>query len=379
MDMKKDIYYIGVNDLKIDLFEGQYRVPNGMMYNSYLLWDTYKVIFDTVDLNFAEEWLNNIKQILMDENPDYLIIQHMEPDHSGSIKKFMEVYPNTTLVGNVKTFTMIQQFFSDLRINKKIEVKDGEVLEVGKHSLRFIFAPMVHWPEVMVTYDSTDHCLFSADAFGRFGTELETDWVEEARRYYFGIVGKYGSSVKALFAKIADKKIDCIYPLHGPILEKDRLTEALMYYKKWSNYEAEEDGVCIAYCSIYGNTKKAVDFLIKNLKGKYVVFDLARCDLPQVIGYAFKYSKLVLATPTYNGEVFPPMEAFLHGLIERNYQNRTVGMMENGSWAPMAIKYMTKYLEKAKNIHLLEQSVTIRSGLNLQNEEEIKALADALK
>lgn len=373
------IKYTGVNDHQIDLFEGQYYVKNGMSYNSYVILDEKIAIMDTVDIHFTNEWLLNIHNTLEGKHPDYLVVLHMEPDHSASIQKLIEVYPNITVVGNIKTFSMIEQFFPGLKLNNKLLVKEGDNLVLGSHKLKFVFAPMIHWPEVMLAYDITTKSLFSADAFGKFGAlDIEEDWKDEARRYYIGIVGKYGLPVQNLFKKVAGLEINTIYPLHGPVL-KDHLNYYLDLYNTWSSYNPEEDGVCIAYASIYGNTKKAVEELVSKLNCKVETFDLARCDMAQAISKAFQYSKLVVASPTYNNGVFPPVEAFLHGLVERNYQNRIIGIIENGSWAPNAKKYITEYFGNSKNISLLEESVTIKSSLDETSKSQIENLAQKLK
>ncbi|MDE7264176.1 MAG: FprA family A-type flavoprotein [Anaeroplasmataceae bacterium] len=374
------IQYVGVNDHKVDLFEGQYKVPNGMSYNSYIILDEKITIMDTVDIHFAEEWIENVKKVLADKLPDYLVILHMEPDHSASIERFIKEYPNITLVGNTKTFTMIDQFFPCLSIKNRMIVKEGEILELGKYSLKFVFAPMVHWPEVMMAYEPFTKSLFSADAFGKFGAlDIEEDWKEEARRYYIGIVGKYGVPVQNLFKKVSGLEICRIYPLHGPILQ-DHLSYYLGLYQTWSSYQPEEEGICIAYASIYGNTKKAVEELTSKLENtKVEVFDLARCDLASAISKAFQYSKLVIASPTYNNGVFPPVEAFMHGLVERDFQNRTIGIIENGSWAPTAKKYITQYFSSSKNLTILEEGVTIKSKVNDSSSKQIEALAEKLK
>lgn len=374
------IQYVGVNDHQVDLFEGQYYVKNGMSYNSYVIMDEKPAIMDTVDIHFTQEWLKNIHNALEGKLPEYLIVLHMEPDHSASIQKLVEVYPNITVVGNVKTFPMIEQFFPSLKLSKKLVVKEGDTLDLGFHKLKFVFAPMIHWPEVMLAYDMSTKSLFSADAFGKFGAlDVEEEWKEEARRYYIGIVGKYGLPVQNLFKKVAGIEINTIYPLHGPIL-KDNLNYYLDLYNTWSSYKAEEDGVCIAYASIYGNTKKAVEKLASKLTDcKVEIFDLARCDMAQAISKAFQYSNLVIASLTYNNGVFPPVEAFLHGLIERSYQNRVVGIIENGSWAPTAKKYIEQYFANSKNITLLEETVTIKSSLDETSMQQIDLLAQKLK
>ena len=375
------ILYVGVNDHEIDLFEGQYIVPNGMAYNSYVILDEKTAVMDTVDIRFAQEWLSNIAAALDGKKPDYLIIQHMEPDHSSSIAEFLKVYPDAVVVGNAKTFAMMQQFFgADVAPNREVVANNG-TLSLGTRTLTFVFAPMVHWPEVMVTYDAQDKVLFSADGFGKFGAlDVEEDWACEARRYYIGIVGKYGGPVQALLKKAAALDIQTICPLHGPIL-----TENLGYYINlydiWSSYRVESEGVMIAYTSVYGNTRKAAKLLADKLtaKGcpKVVLTDLARSDMAEAVEDAFRYGKLVLASTTYNGEVFPFMRTFIEHLTERSYQNRTVGLIENGSWAPMAAKVMTGLLEKSKDITWLD-TVTIKSALTAENEAQLDAMADAL-
>ncbi|MDE6408196.1 MAG: hypothetical protein K2K48_00985 [Anaeroplasmataceae bacterium] len=374
------IKYVGVNDHQVDLFEGQYRVKNGMSYNSYVIYDKKIAIMDTVDIHFTKEWLRNIHNALEERLPDYLIVLHMEPDHSASIQNLLEVYPDITVVGNNKTFPMIEQFFPGLKINNKMIVKEGDVLELGAHNLKFVFAPMIHWPEVMLAYDTITKSLFSADAFGKFGAlDVEEDWKEEARRYYIGIVGKYGLPVQNLFKKVAGIEINTIYPLHGPVLTEN-LNYYLNLYNIWSSYQAEEEGVCIAYASIYGNTKHAVEELATKLTDcKVEIFDLARCDMAEAISKAFQYSKLVIASPTYNNGVFPPVEAFLHGLVERSYQNRIVGIIENGSWSPTAKKYIEQYFVNSKNITILEETVTVKSSLDESSKMQIKNLASKLK
>ena len=377
-----DIYYIGVNDHDIDLFEGQYDVPNGMAYNSYIIVDDKTAVFDTVDGNFTEQWLGNIAEVLGDRRPDYLIVQHMEPDHSANIKHFLEKYPGTTIVGNAKTFGMIDNFFEGLTIANKLEVKEGEKLSLGKHELSFVFAPMVHWPEVMFTYDSTDKVLFSADAFGKFGAlDADEDWACEARRYYFGIVGKYGMQVQAVLKKAAAIDIQIICPLHGPVL-KENLGYYLGLYNTWSSYGVESEGVFIAYTSVYGNTKKAAELLKEKLEAKgcqkVAIADLAREDMAESVEDAFRYGKLVIATTTYNADIFPFMKHFILDLTERNYQNRTIGIIENGSWAPMAAKVVKGMFEKSKNITWTDTTVSIKSAVKAANIEQIEALADEL-
>nr|WP_296957804.1 FprA family A-type flavoprotein [uncultured Mediterraneibacter sp.] len=383
MRITNDIIYVGVNDHDIDLFEGQYIVPNGMAYNSYVIKDEKIAVMDTVDEKFGDEWLANIEKALDGAKPEYLIIQHMEPDHSANIEKFLAVYPETKVVGNAKTFTMIGNFFRGLDLeDKKVEVKNKETLELGKHVLTFVFAPMVHWPEVMVTYDSTDKVLFSADGFGKFGAlDVEEDWDCEARRYYIGIVGKYGVQVQNLLKVAATLDIQVICPLHGPVLTEN-LEHYIGQYNTWSSYGVESEGVMIAYTSVYGNTKKAAEFLAEKLKEKgcpkVVVTDLAREDMAEAVEDAFRYGKLVLATTTYNGDVFPFMKTFIEHLTERNYQNRTIGLIENGSWASTAGKVMTGMFEKSKNITWLETSVKIMSSMDEGNKADIEKMAEEL-
>ena len=378
-----DIYYIGVNDHNIDLFEGQYVVPNGMAYNSYIILDEKIAVFDTVDGNFGDEWLGKISEVLGDRSPDYLIVQHMEPDHSANIEKFVKKYPDAVIVGNAKTFTMIANFFEELDLgDKKLTVKDGEKLSLGKHELTFVFAPMVHWPEVMFTYDSTDKVLFSADAFGKFGAlDTEEDWACEARSYYFGIVGKYGAQVQAVLKKAAALDISVICPLHGPVLSED-LSYYLGLYNTWSSYGVESEGVFIAYTSVYGNTKKAAELLAQKLNEKScpktVIADLAREDMAEAVEDAFRYGKIVLATTTYNADIFPFMKQFICELTERNYQNRTIGIIENGSWASTAAKVIKGMFEKSKNITFAENVVSIKSAVKQDNIAQIEALADEL-
>lgn len=383
--MKKiteDIYYAGVNDHQVDLFEGQFAVPNGMAYNSYVIMDEKIAVMDTVDVNFGEEWLANIAEILGDRKPDYLVVQHMEPDHSANITKFVETYPEAKVVGNAKTFQMIENFFGLNLADKQEVVTNNGTLSLGSHELTFVFAPMVHWPEVMVTYDSKDKILFSADAFGKFGAlDVEEDWACEARRYYFGIVGKYGAQVQALLKKAVTLDIEKICPLHGPILTEN-LGYYLDLYQTWSSYGVETEGVMIAYASVYGNTKKAAELLGEELKAngcpRVVVADLAREDMAECIEDAFRHGKLVLATITYNGGVFPFMQTFIDGLKERNFQNRTIGIIENGSWAPVAAKNIKSMMEGCKNLTWTETSVTIKSGVKEETKAQIKALADEL-
>ena len=381
MYISQDIKYVGVTDNKIDLFESQYKVPDGISYNSYVITDEKTAVMDTADKNFTEEWLGNIKNTLGAKSPDYLIVQHMEPDHSASIAEFMKQYPDTTVVGNAKTFAMIKGFFPELTIANTLTVKEGDTLTLGRHTLSFVFAPMVHWPEVMVTYDSTDKVLFSADGFGRFGApDSDKDWAEEARRYYIGIVGKYGTQVQNLLKKASALDIAVICPLHGPVLSEN-LGYYLDLYNKWSSYTPETDGIMIAYTSVYGNTRKAAELLRDKLaeKGAEVLLtDLARSDMSKAVSDAFKYSKLVLATTTYNADIFPFMRIFIEGITERNYQNRTIAFIENGSWAPMAAKVMTGMFEKSKNLTVLEESVKITSALNEESKAQLDALAEAL-
>ena len=384
MRITDDILYVGVNDHNIDLFESQYIVPNGMAYNSYVINDEKIAVMDTVDAAFGDEWLKNIADVLNGATPDYLIVQHMEPDHSANIQKFLEVYPNTKVVGNAKTFTMIGNFFRDLKLadENKLEVKNKDTLALGKHELTFVFAPMVHWPEVMVTYDSKDKVLFSADGFGKFGAlDVEEDWDCEARRYYVGIVGKYGAQVQNLLKVAATLDIQTICPLHGPVLTEN-LEHYIGQYNTWSSYGTESEGVMIAYTSVYGNTKKAVELLAEKLKEKgcpkVVVTDLAREDMAEAVEEAFRYGKIVLATTTYNGDIFPFMKTFIEHLTERNYQNKTIGLIENGSWASMAGKVMTGMFEKSKNITWLETSVKIMSSMDDQNKADIEKMAEEL-
>lgn len=384
MRITDDILYVGVNDHNIDLFEGHYIVPNGMAYNSYVINDEKIAVMDTVDAAFGDEWLKNIADVLNGATPDYLIVQHMEPDHSANIQKFLEVYPNTKVVGNAKTFTMIGNFFRDLKLadENKLEVKNKDTLTLGKHELTFVFAPMVHWPEVMVTYDSKDKVLFSADGFGKFGAlDVEEDWDYEARRYYVGIVGKYGAQVQNLLKVAATLDIQIICPLHGPVLTEN-LEHYIGQYNTWSSYGTESEGVMIAYTSVYGNTKKAVELLAEKLKEKgcpkVVVTDLAREDMAEAVEDAFRYGKIVLASTTYNGDVFPFMKTFIEHLTERNYQNKTIGLIENGSWASMAGKVMTGMFEKSKNITWLETSVKIMSSMDEQNKADIEKMAEEL-
>ena len=382
MNITEDIKYVGVNDHDIDLFEGQYQVENGMAYNSYVITDDKIAIFDTVDAHFSEEWLANIKNVLGDAKPDYLIIQHMEPDHSASIGIFMENYPDTTIVASAKAFTMMKQFFGTDYAEHQLVVKEKDTLELGKHTLTFVAAPMVHWPEVIMTYDSYAKVFFSADAFGKFGAlDVEEDWACEARRYYFGIVGKYGAQVQALLKKAAGLDIQTICPLHGPVLNEN-LTFYLNLSQTWSAYEPENKGVLIAYTSVYGNTKKAAELLAQMLvdKGceKVAITDLARDDIAEAVEDAFRYDRLVLATTTYNGDVFPFMREFIESLTERNYQKRTIGLIENGSWAATAAKVMRQLFEKSKEITFTETTVKIMSALNEESTTQLEKLAEEL-
>ena len=379
----KDIIYVGVNDHDVDLFEGQYIVPNGMAYNSYVIMDERIAVMDTVDAHFGEEWLSNVKEALNGREPDYLVVQHMEPDHSANVANFVAAYPNAKIVGNAKTFAMIADFF-DITIpeGNKVAVANGESLSLGAHQLTFVFAPMVHWPEVMVTYDAKDKVLFSADGFGKFGAlDVEEEWDCEARRYYIGIVGKYGAQVQALLKKAAALDIAIICPLHGPVL-KDNLAHYINLYDIWSSYRAESEGVMIAYTSVYGHTKAAAQLLNDKLTElgckKVVLCDLARCDMAEAVEDAFRYGKLVLATTTYNADIFPFMRTFIEHLNERNYQNRTVGFIENGAWAPMAAKVMRAMLEKSKDITYLPTVVTIKSALKSASVAQIEQMAKEL-
>lgn len=382
MEISKDIQYIGVNDHQIDLFEGQYNVPNGMVYNSYIIFDEKIAVLDTVDVNFTKEWLNHLECALNGRNPDYLIVQHMEPDHSANIQKFMEVYPETTIVGNAKTFVMMDQFFDLDTSIQKLVVKNNETLCLGKHTLTFVFAPMVHWPEVMMTYDDVDKVIFSADAFGKFGAnDVKEDWDCEARRYYIGIVGKYGMQVQTVLKKLALLDVQTICPLHGPVL-KDDLNHYINLYDIWSSYQIESQGVVIAYTSVYGNTKQAVELLAQQLKDngcpKVSIHDLARDDMAEAVEDAFRYDTLVLATTTYNNDIFPFMKEFIHHLLERNYQNRRVALVENGTWGPMAAKIMNNMLSGCKNITFADTVVTIKSAMKENTKETISKLVKEL-
>lgn len=382
MFVTEDIRYIGVNDHDVDLFEGQYTVENGMSYNSYVILDEKVAVMDTVDAHFGVEWLQNLETELNGRRPDYLVVQHMEPDHSANIAVFMETYPEAQIVSSAKAFIMMQQFFGTDFPERKVVVGEGSTLKLGRHTLTFVTAPMVHWPEVIVTYDSTDKVLFSADGFGKFGAlDVEEDWADEARRYYIGIVGKYGAQVQALLKKAAALDIAIICPLHGPVLNEN-LGYYLDKYNTWSSYAVEDEGVVIAYTSVYGHTKEAVEKLAEKLNQRgcpnVVVADLARCDMAEAVADAFRYSKLVLATTTYNATIFPHMQNFIDHLTARNYQGRTVGMIENGAWAPMAAKVMKKMLETSKNLTYTDTTVTVKCALNDASRAQIDALADEL-
>ena len=377
------IKYIGVNDHEIDLFEGQYIVPNGMAYNSYIIEDEKIAIMDTVDAKFKDEWFDNIKREIGDKAPDYLIVQHMEPDHSANIDEFAKAYPNATIVATDRAFVMMNKFFGTDYADRRLVVGEGDTLSLGEHTLTFVMAPMVHWPEVMMTYDSTEKALFSADGFGKFGAlDVEEDWACEARRYYFGIVGKYGVQVQAVLKKAAGLDIQTIYPLHGPILNEN-LGYYLDLYNTWSSYGVESEGTLICYTSVYGNTKKAVEILAEELKNagcpKVVVNDLARCDMAEAVEDAFRYGKIILATTTYNGDLFPFMREFINELTERGYRNRKIGIVENGSWAPVVKNKITKAFELCKNLEFAENIVTIHSAVKEENLEQIKKLAEEMK
>jgi flavorubredoxin/flavin reductase (DIM6/NTAB) family NADH-FMN oxidoreductase RutF len=382
MTITNDIKYVGVNDHQVDLFEGQYVVPNGISYNSYVILDEKVAVMDTVDQHFTHQWLDNIQAVLGDRKPDYLIVQHMEPDHAANIDSFMEVYPEATIVSSYKAFTMMKNFFGTDYAERRIIVGEGDTLTLGKHTLAFVAAPMVHWPEVIVTYDVTDKVLFSADGFGKFGAlDVEEDWTDEARRYLIGIVGKYGAQVQALLKKAATLDIAMICPLHGPVL-KENLGYYLNLYDIWSSYKVEEDGIVVAYTSVYGHTKDAVELLVEKLKDKgapkVVVYDLARCDMAAAVADAFRYGKLVLATTTYNADVFPYMKEYIHHLTERNFQNRTIGLIENGSWAPLAAKVMRNMLAESKNLTFTDTTVRILSALSDDSRQQIEAMANEL-
>lgn len=382
MNISKDIRYIGVNDHRVDLFEGQYVVPNGMSYNSYVIMDEKIAVMDTVDKNFTQEWLENLEQVLDGRKPDYLIVQHMEPDHSANIDTFLNAYPEAVVVSSSKAFNMMKNFFGTEYEDRRIVVGEGSTLELGTHTLTFVTAPMVHWPEVIVTYDSADKVLFSADGFGKFGAlDVEEDWACEARRYYIGIVGKYGAQVQALLKKAAGLDIQTICPLHGPVLTEN-LEYYINLYDTWSSYRAESEGVVIAYTSVYGNTKAAVELLAETLKAKgcpaVEIHDLARADMAEAVEDAFRYGKLVLATTTYNADIFPFMKEFINHLTERGYKNRTIALIENGSWAPMAAKVMRGMLEGCKNLTFTETTVKIMSALSAENRAQIEAMAEEL-
>ena len=382
MKITDTIRYAGVNDHQIDLFEGQYKVPNGMTYNSYVILDEKIAVMDTVDANFTHEWLDNLDRILEGRKPDYLIVQHMEPDHAANVANFLKVYPETTIVANAKTFTMIQNFFGLDLEGQKLEVTNGGTLNLGNHNLTFVFAPMVHWPEVMVTYDSTDKVLFSADGFGKFGAlDVEEDWDDEARRYFIGIVGKYGPQVQKLLKVAAGLDIQIICPLHGPVLTEN-LGHYIGLYDTWSSYTPETEGIVIAYTSVYGHTKAAVELLADKLRSKgcpkVVVYDLARDDMSQALSDAFRYSKLVLATTTYNASIYPFMHDYITRLTEHNFQNRTVGIIENGSWAPLAAKIMKEMLSGCKKINWLDTTVKVLSAVNQENKDQLEAMASEL-
>jgi len=382
MHITNDIKYVGVNDHEVDLFEGQYVVPNGMAYNSYVIMDEKIAVMDTVDKNFTHQWLDNIERTLGERKPDYLVVQHMEPDHSANTAKFLEVYPDAVVVSSAKAFTMMENFFGTDYADRRIVVGEGDTLNLGKHVLTFVTAPMVHWPEVIVTYDSCDKVLFSADGFGKFGAlDVEEDWDCEARRYFIGIVGKYGAQVQALLKKAAGLDIQTICPLHGPVL-KENLGHYLHLYDIWSSYQVESEGIVIAYTSVYGNTKAAVELLAQKLRDKgcpkVEVHDLARCDMAEAVEDAFRYGKLVLATTTYNADIFPFMKEFIHHLTERNFQNRIIGLMENGSWSPLAAKTMKKMFEGSKNLTFTDTTVKIMSALNDSSKAQIEAMADEL-
>lgn len=384
MEISKNVKYVGVNDHQVDLFEGQYLVPNGMAYNSYIILDEKTAVMDTVDGGFSEEWLHNIEQALEGRTPDYLVIQHMEPDHSASIPAFLRRYPETAIVSTAMGFKYMEQFFPETEIaaEKRVIAANGGTLELGSHTLHFVYAPMVHWPEVMMTYEESEKILFAADGFGKFGAlDVEEDWVDEARRYYIGIVGKYGAQVQAVLKKAATLDIQTICSLHGPVL-KDNLGFYLEKYDKWSSYQPEESGVVIAYASVYGNTKKAAQYLADKLSKsgqKTALYDLARCDKAAAIADAFRYDKLLLAGITYNGDLFPCMRAYIEGLTERSYQNRRVAVIENGTWAPMAAKLIKGMFEKSKDITFTDTNVTIKSAMNAQSREELDKLAEELK
>lgn len=382
MHISNAIRYIGVNDHETDLFEGQYKIKNGMAYNSYLILDEKNIVMDTVDAHFSDTWLSNLKAELSGRTPDYLMIQHMEPDHSGSIAAFMEAYPDAQIIASAMAFKFMKQFYGSDYPERQLAVKEGDTLNLGSHTLKFIGAPMVHWPEVLVTYETTEQVLFSADGFGKFGAlDVEEDWACEARRYYIGIVGKYGKQVQALLKKLDGVPISAICPLHGPVL-RENLDYYLDLYNTWSSYGTETEGVMIAYTSVYGHTKEAVELLAAELEAlgcpKVVVNDLARCDMTEAVEDAFRYGKIVLATTTYNAEIFPFMHEFINNLTERNFQNRTIALIENGSWAPTAAKLMKELLAPCKNLTFTETSLHILSALTEENKEQIKTMAKEL-
>ncbi len=382
MEITNSIKYVGVNDHQVDLFEGQYKVPNGMSYNSYVIFDEKIAVMDTVDQHFTHEWLDNLQNALDGKTPDYLIVQHMEPDHSANIASFMKLYDKATIVSSDKAFVMMNNYFGTDFADRKLVVKEGDTLSLGKHELHFVAAPMVHWPEVILTYDAYEKALFSADAFGKFGAlDVNEDWIDEARRYYIGIVGKYGAQVQALLKKAAGLDISMILPLHGPFLYKN-LGYYIDLYKTWSSYDVEKDGVVICYTSVYGHTKTAVEKLAEKLRGcnapEVKVYDLARCDMSEAVADAFAYNKLILATTTYNADIYPFMKEFINHLTERNFQNRKIGIIENGSWAPLAAKVMKDMLAKQKNLTFIDPTVTIKSALNADNEDQLNQLAEAM-
>ena len=381
MTITNDIRYVGVNDREVDLFEGQYVVPNGISYNSYVILDEKVAVMDTVDIRFTQQWLDNLAKVLDGRKPDYLVVHHMEPDHSASIAHFLKAYPDAVVVSSSKAFAMMKNFFTDEYVDRRIVVGEGDTLALGKHTLTFVTAPMVHWPEVIVSYDDHDKVLFSADGFGKFGAlDVEEPWADEARRYYIGIVGKYGAQVQALLKKASGLDIRMICPLHGPVL-KENLGYYLDLYNTWSSYGVEKEGVVVAYASIYGNTKMAAELLVQKLQEKgypVVAHDLARTDMNAAVSDAFCYGKLVLASPTYNGDIFPFMKHFISHLTERNFQNRTVAFMENGSWAPVAARVMRSMLEKSKNLSFLDAGVKILSAVDDENRAQIDELAEAL-
>ena len=382
MRITDDIRYVGVNDHEIDLFEGLYPVPQGVSYNSYVIMDEKIAVMDAVDAHFGGTWLGNVRKALDGKQPDFLIVHHMEPDHSASIALFMDAFPGAVIVSSQKAFPMMQSFFGTDYASRRIIVKEGDVLSLGRHELAFIAAPMVHWPEVIMSYDRTDKVLFTADAFGTFGAlDVDSDWADEARRYYIGIVGKYGPQVQAVLKKAAALEVRTLCPLHGPALLGEQLQEALRLYDRWSSYQPEEEGVVIVHASVYGNTRAAAEKLAETLRAKGVtvaVYDLTRCDMSAAVADAFRYDRLVLAASTYNADVFPPMRSFIHNLTERGYRSRKIGLIENGSWAPMAAKVMRSLLEGSKDLTLLEPVVSIRSALNDDSNAQLQTLADAL-